>query len=108
MLAISTILLTTLAVVARGQQQEFTVCESTILGNGTVRWTGCTSNEVCVSNPYLETNATKPSVCLTASAPTCSGFMGRKCKDDKQCVDDPRDDCNPQFKGNYDCLGLCM
>jgi hypothetical protein len=38
----------------------------------------------------------------------CGGFAGFRCpKEGMLCVDDPRDDCDPE-NGGADCAGLCM
>ncbi|KAF2761575.1 hypothetical protein EJ05DRAFT_496482 [Pseudovirgaria hyperparasitica] len=37
----------------------------------------------------------------------CGGFAGTPCADKQTCVDDPRDDCDPQMGGS-DCIGLCL
>ena len=39
----------------------------------------------------------------------CGGFIGALCEDDRNpsCVDDPRDDCDPN-NGGADCEGICV
>jgi len=36
----------------------------------------------------------------------CAGFLGIACPGDYQCIDDYRDDCDPD-SGGADCSGLC-
>lgn len=36
----------------------------------------------------------------------CGGIAGLPCPDGYLCVDDPRDDCDPQ-NGGADCMGIC-
>jgi hypothetical protein len=38
---------------------------------------------------------------------TCGGFGGFPCPDKLSCVDDPRDDCDPN-NGGADCGGICV
>lgn len=40
---------------------------------------------------------------------TCGGFIGAACEDDRNpiCIDDPRDDCDPN-NGGADCGGICV
>jgi hypothetical protein len=39
-------------------------------------------------------------------AKLCGGIAGLRCPDGFDCVDDPRDDCDPQA-GGADCGGVC-
>jgi hypothetical protein len=45
--------------------------------------------------------------CQCAENPGCGGFTGRPCPAGYQCVDDPRDDCDPR-RGGADCGGVCV
>lgn len=38
---------------------------------------------------------------------SCGGFIGTSCTDGFECVDDPRDDCDPA-NGGADCIGICV
>jgi hypothetical protein len=38
---------------------------------------------------------------------SCGGPSGETCSDDRCCVDDPRDGCNP-LDGDLDCAGICI
>lgn len=40
-------------------------------------------------------------------APFCGGIAGFPCPGEGDCVDDPRDDCDPE-RGGADCGGLCQ
>ncbi|KAJ4193562.1 Hypothetical protein NCS54_01282500 [Fusarium falciforme] len=48
-----------------------------------------------------------PGICAPIKAPSCGGFMGKKCPKGLWCYDDPRDDCDPK-KGGADCIGICL
>lgn len=37
----------------------------------------------------------------------CAGFLGIDCPGEYQCIDDFRDDCDPQ-NGGADCSGICV
>lgn len=37
----------------------------------------------------------------------CAGFLGIACPGKLQCIDDPRDDCDP-WNGGADCTGMCV
>lgn len=37
----------------------------------------------------------------------CAGILGLGCGPGQECVDDPRDDCDPR-DGGSDCWGLCV
>lgn len=39
--------------------------------------------------------------------PACGGIAGLPCPDGRVCVDDPRDDCDPD-NGGADCGGICV
>lgn len=41
------------------------------------------------------------------NGPSCGGFAGVACPGEGACVDDPRDDCDPQA-GGADCGGVCV
>ncbi|MGX2040043.1 hypothetical protein ACWJKU_07890 [Methylocaldum sp. MU1018] len=38
---------------------------------------------------------------------SCGGLAGLQCPGDQICVDDPRDDCDPN-RGGADCSGICQ
>ena len=57
----------------------------------------CKTGTVCI----------EPGRCETPG-PACGGLTGKPCKNPKQqCVDDPRDDCDPK-NGGADCIGFCV
>eukprot|EP00730_Choanoeca_flexa_P000761 TRINITY_DN10326_c0_g1_i2.p1 TRINITY_DN10326_c0_g1~~TRINITY_DN10326_c0_g1_i2.p1 ORF type:complete len:854 (+),score=127.18 TRINITY_DN10326_c0_g1_i2:236-2797(+) len=58
---------------------------------------------VCCTLPKRRVNIKK---CLKTNPPSCGGFLGTKCGMDQECVDDPRDECDP-VKGGADCPGIC-
>lgn len=59
----------------------------------------CASNAVCISDPTPR--------CVVPDG-VCGGFAGFKCTDEANyCVDDPRDDCDPD-DGGADCIGICV
>lgn len=61
------------------------------------------AGQVCVSVP---TDKGCKDVCILPTF--CGGFAGIACEEkDAICVDDPRDDCDPQ-NGGFDCGGLCV
>ncbi|KAK4172770.1 hypothetical protein QBC36DRAFT_361865 [Triangularia setosa] len=69
----------------------------------------CPRGQICVDNPYVEgcgMACDKPGICVDPSE-FCGGFAGFRCKGDKVCIDDPRDDCDP-FNGGADCGGICV
>lgn len=49
---------------------------------------------------YIDMNA-------NAAIRLCRGFLGLQCGAGLQCVDDPRDDCDPK-RGGFDCMGICV
>ncbi|MEZ4252598.1 MAG: hypothetical protein R3B99_30680 [Polyangiales bacterium] len=46
------------------------------------------------------------SVLEVRQSTACGGFAGLLCPDGYACVDDPRDDCDPD-RGGADCMGIC-
>jgi len=49
-------------------------------------------------------------ICRTGTcetAPRCSGFLGTLCPGELNCIDDPRDACDPDA-GGMDCAGICV
>ncbi|MBL8950175.1 MAG: hypothetical protein JNK82_05325 [Myxococcaceae bacterium] len=61
----------------------------------TCNTTQCQGTTVCVESQCIE--------------PTghCGGFAGLQCNANELCVDDPRDDCDPE-NGGADCGGVCV
>lgn len=45
--------------------------------------------------------------CVKEDLVSCGGFAGTVCATGLVCVDDPRDDCDPEI-GGADCIGLCV
>ncbi|MCI0562334.1 MAG: Kazal-type serine protease inhibitor family protein [Nitrososphaera sp.] len=45
--------------------------------------------------------------CAPAKPIECGGIQGLPCPDGQVCVDDPKDDCDPE-KGGADCSGICI
>ena len=43
----------------------------------------------------------------TCPAASCGGFAGLACPEDQECIDDPRDACDPNV-GGIDCSGVCV
>ncbi|KUI56984.1 hypothetical protein VP1G_04267 [Cytospora mali] len=59
----------------------------------------CASNAVCIADPTPR--------CVVPDG-VCGGFAGFQCtNEDDYCVDDPRDDCDPNA-GGADCIGICV
>jgi hypothetical protein len=68
----------------------------------------CPSGQICVDDPYRAgcgMACDAPGICVTPTF--CGGFAGFACKDGRKCVDDPRDDCDPE-NGGADCGGICV
>jgi len=42
-----------------------------------------------------------------AASSSCGGLTGAQCPEGLTCVDDPKDDCDPD-QGGADCAGLCQ
>lgn len=62
--------------------------------------TPCAPGQVCPQVCWGE--------CTTEPAPQqCGGFANLPCPDDKVCVDDPNDSCDPE-NGGADCGGICV
>ncbi|KLU87193.1 hypothetical protein MAPG_06195 [Magnaporthiopsis poae ATCC 64411] len=69
----------------------------------------CPKGHICIDDPR------KPSCGMACGIPgicvepiPCMGFVGKPCEDEnKICVDDPTDTCDPN-NGGRDCLGLCV
>ncbi|CAP60897.1 uncharacterized protein PODANS_0_800 [Podospora anserina S mat+] len=69
----------------------------------------CPKGHICVDNPYVEgcgMACDKPGICVDPGE-FCGGFAGFRCKGDRVCIDDPRDDCDPR-NGGADCGGICV
>lgn len=60
----------------------------------------CPPNEICVTDP-----STKQSFCVKPVE--CGGLVVKRCPKGQKCVDDPRDDCDPD-DGGADCSGVCI
>ncbi len=71
----------------------------------------CEKGFSCIDNPYVEgcgLACDRPGICVNLDkAQFCGGFAGFQCKNGLLCVDDPRDDCDPQ-NGGADCGGVCI
>jgi hypothetical protein len=62
----------------------------------------CPRDEICVTDP----DRPKQSFCVKPVM--CGGLAVMSCKNKTdKCVDDPRDDCDPE-KGGADCSGVCI
>lgn len=48
-----------------------------------------------------------PKRAVDLTGPFCGGFAGIRCEEANVCVDDPRDDCDPE-RGGADCAGMCV
>lgn len=61
----------------------------------------CGKGFVCVDNPYVKgcgMACDRPGICVPDES--CGGFIGKRCQDaNKECFDDPRDDCDPKNGG---------
>ncbi len=62
----------------------------------------CPLGSTCQSLPQFST--LQEGYC--ANPNPCGGFAGTACPENAECVDDPRDDCDPLNGGN-DCIGVC-
>lgn len=73
---------------------------------------GCPADKpACVNTPEqlaagCTTAADCPGFCV-ALGQFCGGIAAFQCPAGQTCVDDPRDDCDPQF-GGADCSGVCV
>jgi hypothetical protein len=68
----------------------------------------CPSGQICIDDPYKPgcgMACDVPGICVTPTF--CGGFAGLRCKDGRKCVEDPRDDCDPN-NGGADCGGICV
>jgi len=61
----------------------------------------CGKGFVCVDNPYVKgcgMACDRPGICVPDES--CGGFVGKRCQNaNKECFDDPRDDCDPKNGG---------
>jgi hypothetical protein len=64
----------------------------------------CDPSQASRCTPYQTWD---PETCQCVNNPSCGGFTGRPCAAGYQCVDDPRDDCDPR-RGGADCSGVCV
>ncbi|KAF2197747.1 hypothetical protein GQ43DRAFT_191422 [Delitschia confertaspora ATCC 74209] len=65
----------------------------------------CDQDEVCIAAPGTCGPACDAmGVCVKDRM--CGGLAGIGCPDGLQCINDPRDDCDPE-RGGADCAGLC-
>lgn len=65
-------------------------------------------DEICIDDPYREgcgMACDGPGICVKPVP--CGGKRGLKCEGDKMCIDDRRDECNPD-EGAFDCSGICV
>lgn len=68
----------------------------------------CPAGQICVDDPFsggCGMACDAPGICVTPTF--CGGFAGVRCEGGLTCVDDPRDDCDPE-DGGYDCGGICV
>ncbi|KAB5583223.1 hypothetical protein GE09DRAFT_1050094 [Coniochaeta sp. 2T2.1] len=82
-------------------------------GGHRVQQVPCPSHQICIDDPYkggCGMACDAPGICVTPDT-FCGGFAGFQCKEKdgrrKMCVDDPRDDCDPE-NGGADCGGICV
>ncbi|KAB5566708.1 hypothetical protein GE09DRAFT_744412 [Coniochaeta sp. 2T2.1] len=80
-------------------------------GGHRIQQVPCLSHQICIDDPYkggCGMACDAPGICVTPDT-FCGGFAGIQCKDGrrKMCVDDPRDDCDPE-NGGADCGGICV
>lgn len=64
--------------------------------------------QICIDDPYVGgcgMACDGPGICVTPIP--CGGKRGLKCEEGKMCIDDRRDECNPD-QGSWDCSGLCV
>ncbi|KAK3309246.1 uncharacterized protein B0T15DRAFT_526656 [Chaetomium strumarium] len=71
----------------------------------------CPKGQACIDDPYTGgcgMACDMPGICVDVAASAfCGGFAGIPCKDGRKCVDDPRDECDPD-NGGADCGGICV
>ncbi|KAK4239546.1 hypothetical protein C8A03DRAFT_42865 [Achaetomium macrosporum] len=71
----------------------------------------CPKGQLCIDDPYVGgcgLACDMPGICVDVAASAfCGGFAGLPCKEGKKCVDDPRDECDPEH-GGADCGGICV
>jgi hypothetical protein len=68
----------------------------------------CPQEQICIDDPYSTgcgMACDAPGICVTPTF--CGGYANVKCKHGKKCVEDPRDECDPE-DGGYDCGGICV
>ena len=95
--------------VGLGQRQDKETKELASCGGFTPHPMGCEEGYICVDrSPDCSMAVDCPGVCIKGpSGQFCGGFGGIQCPDDLTCVDDPRDDCDPE-RGGADCGGICV
>ncbi len=64
----------------------------------------CTTDGILVSTAISCPTGCAEGACLTQM---CGGIAGLLCPDGLTCIDDPRDDCDPNANG-ADCSGICV
>jgi hypothetical protein len=77
-------------------------------GGFRIEYVGCPKDQICVDDPYAGgcgMACDAPGICVKPVF--CGGFAGIQCKGGKICIDDPRDDCDPN-NGGADCGGICV
>jgi hypothetical protein len=57
--------------------------------------------------PACVAGACRPVLSECPAMRTCGGFTGQPCPVGQQCIDDPRDNCDPNAGGS-DCSGICV
>ncbi|KAL5882853.1 hypothetical protein ACKVWC_001856 [Pyricularia oryzae] len=68
----------------------------------------CARGQVCIDDPYAGgcgMACDMPGICVEPTF--CGGLANVQCADGKMCVDDNRDDCDPE-NGGRDCGGICV
>ncbi|RSL73850.1 hypothetical protein CEP54_000231 [Fusarium duplospermum] len=71
----------------------------------------CKKGTHCIDDPRIPGSCgmacDAPGICAPKKAPSCGGFIGKKCPKGLWCYDDPTDDCDPE-NGGADCIGICL
>lgn len=70
---------------------------------GVCKKTCAPNHAMCLRYQHWDGNA-----CACVDNPHCGGIAGIQCSSQySQCIDDPRDACDPQH-GGADCIGICV
>jgi hypothetical protein len=86
------------ACAARGQCRAGEYCTTEV---GVCNRPACRPGMACITLCYGTCES------LPADAEFCGGIAGFACPERLQCIDDPRDDCDPT-NGGADCGGACV